>query len=178
MKFSLGFTNFLEEISSLSHSNIFLISLPWSLGRLLYLSLLFFGSLHSHGYIFTFLLCLFLVFFSQLFGRPPQTTILPFRISFSWGWSWSLPPVQCHLSLSIVLQALCLSDIIPWIYCHSHSIIIRDLIRSYLNGLVAFLTFFNLRLHFSLRSSWSEQSAPGFVFADCIECLHLQLQRI
>ena len=42
--------------------------------------------------------------------------ILPFCISFSWGWSWSLSPVQCHEPLSIVHQALCLSDLIPWIY--------------------------------------------------------------
>ena len=35
---------------------------------------------------------------------------------FSWGWSSSLPPVQCHKPLTIVLQALCLSDLIPWIY--------------------------------------------------------------
>ena len=45
-------------------------------------------------------------FSSQLFVRPPQTTILPFCISFSWEWSWSLPPVQCYEPLSIVLQAL------------------------------------------------------------------------
>ena len=39
-----------------------------------------------------------------------------FFISFSWGWFWSLPPVQCYEPSSIVLQALCLSDLIPWIY--------------------------------------------------------------
>ena len=51
-------------------------------------------------------------------GRLPcsQTTVLPFCISFSWGWPGSLPPVQCHEALSIVLQALCVSDLIPWIY--------------------------------------------------------------
>ena len=38
--------------------------------------------------------------FSQLFVRPPQTTILP------WGWCWSLLPVQCHEPLSIVIQVL------------------------------------------------------------------------
>ena len=54
------------------------------LGKLSYLSSLFFGTLHSDGGIFPFLLCLSL-FFSQLFVRPPQTTILPFCISFSWG---------------------------------------------------------------------------------------------
>ena len=47
-------------------------------GRLSYLSLLFFGILHLGAYIFPFLLCLYLLFFSQLFVRPPQTTILPF----------------------------------------------------------------------------------------------------
>ena len=31
-------------------------------------------------------------------------------------WFWSLPPVQCYEPPSIVLQALCLSDLIPWIY--------------------------------------------------------------
>ena len=52
------------------------------LGRLSYLSLLFFGTLHSNECIFPFLLCLSLLFFSQLFVRPPQTTILPFCICF------------------------------------------------------------------------------------------------
>ena len=82
------------------------ISLHRSL-RKAFLSLLaIFGTLHSNGYIFLFLLCLSLLYFSQLFVRPPQTTILPFCISFSWDWSWSLPPVQCHEPLSIVLQPL------------------------------------------------------------------------
>ena len=55
--------------------------------------LLFSGTLHSNGYIFPFLLCLLLFFFSQLFIRPSQITILPFCISLIWGWSWSLPNV-------------------------------------------------------------------------------------
>ena len=72
-------------------------------GRL-YLSLLFFGTLHSNGCIFPFLLWFLLLFFSQLFVRPPQIAILLFCISFSWGWSCSLSPVQCHKPLSIVHQ--------------------------------------------------------------------------
>ena len=91
------------------------ISLYWSL-RKAFLSLLaIFWNLHSNEYIFPFLLCL-LRLFSQLFVRPPQTIILPFCISFPRWWSWSLPPVQCHKPLSIVLQALYLSDLMPWIY--------------------------------------------------------------
>jgi len=53
---------------------------------------------------------------SQLFVRPPQTTILPCCISFSWQWFWSLPPIQSYWPLFIGLQALSLSDLIPWIY--------------------------------------------------------------
>ena len=50
--------------------------------RLSYLFLLFFGTLHSDACIFSFLLCFSLLFFSQLFVRPPQTAILLFCISF------------------------------------------------------------------------------------------------
>ena len=97
MKCSLSISNFLEEISSLSQSIFFLVFLcidRW--GRLSYLSLLFLGTLQSDEYIFPFLLCYSLLFISQLFVRPPQTAILPFCISFPWGWSWSLSPIQCH----------------------------------------------------------------------------------
>ena len=115
MRCSLSISNFLEEIASLFHSVVFLY---------------FFGLITEEGFIISpgyslelciqmnisFIFSFAFSFSSQLFVRPPQTTILPFCIYFSWGWSLSLPPVQCHKHLSIVLQALCLSDLIPWIY--------------------------------------------------------------
>ena len=52
------------------------------LGRLSCLSLLFFGTLNSNGYLLLFILCLSRLLFSQLFERPPQTTILPFCVFF------------------------------------------------------------------------------------------------
>ena len=90
MKCSLGISNFLEEISSLPFCcfPLFLCIDHW--GRLSFLSLLFFGALYSHENIFPFLLCFWLLFFSQLFVRPPQTATLLFCISFPWGWSWSI----------------------------------------------------------------------------------------
>ena len=51
MKFSLGTSNFLEEFFCLSHS----IVCTDHLGRFSFLSLLFFGILHSDGYMFPFL---------------------------------------------------------------------------------------------------------------------------
>jgi len=77
-----------------------------------YLSLLFSGTLNSVRYIFPFLPCFLLLFFPQLFVKPPQTTTLPSCIYFSLGWFWSLLPVQCYEALSVVLQTLCLPDMI------------------------------------------------------------------
>ena len=79
-------------------------------------SLLFSGTLHSVGYTFPFLPCFSLLFFPQLFVRPPQTTTLPFCISFPCGWFWSMPPIQYYKLPSIVLQAHCLPELISWIY--------------------------------------------------------------
>ena len=53
MKCSLGISNFLEEISSLSHSVVFLYFFALiAEDGFFYLSLLFFGTLHSDAYIF------------------------------------------------------------------------------------------------------------------------------
>ena len=81
------------------------ISLHWSLRKALSLLAILWNSAFRCFYL-SFLLCFSLLFFSQLFVRPPQTAILLFCISFPWGWSWSLSPVQCHEPPSIVHQAL------------------------------------------------------------------------
>jgi len=82
------------------------ISLHWSL-RKAFLSLLaiFWNSAFR---------CLYLSFSPLLFTsllfiaicEASQTAILLFCISFPWGLSWSLSPVQCHKPHSIVHQAL------------------------------------------------------------------------
>ena len=65
-----------------------------------YLFLLFFGTLHSDAYIFPFLLCFLLLFFSQLFVRSPQTAILLLCIFFPMGMVLIL--VSCTLSQTSV----------------------------------------------------------------------------
>ena len=56
MKCSLSISNFLEKISSLSHSIVFLYFCAlFTLKRFAYLSMFFSGTLHSDGYIFPFL---------------------------------------------------------------------------------------------------------------------------
>ena len=66
MKCSLGISNFHEEISNLPFYcfPLFLCIDHW--GRLSYLSLLFFGTLHSNGYVFLFSFVFHLSFHSYL----------------------------------------------------------------------------------------------------------------
>ena len=103
-----------EEISRLPHSIVylysftliteegFLISPCDSLELCIQMLMLF---------LFSFAFCF--SSFHSYFVSPPQTAILLFCISFSWGCSWSLSPVQCHEPPPIVHQALCLSDLVP-----------------------------------------------------------------
>ena len=108
LKFSFGISNFLEEISSLSHSIVFLY---------------FFALIAEEGFLIS--PCYSLELFSQmaisfLFSLPFtsflfKTIYKPFSDNcfallhiFFLGmvWSWSLPPVPCHEPPSIVHQAL------------------------------------------------------------------------
>ena len=107
---------------------------PISLMRSLVLLILLFSSLYWHcsfkspliSLCYSLELCIQLSisfpfslafgFFPLLFVKPPQTTTLPSCISFSLGWFWSLPPVQCYKLLSTVLRVPCLLDLITWIY--------------------------------------------------------------
>ena len=103
MKCSLGISNFLEEISSLSHSIVFLYLFALIAEEGFLISLCYSLELYIQMAIFTFLLCFSLPFFSQLFVRPPQTAILLCCVYFSWRWSWFLPPVQYH-KISVCLK--------------------------------------------------------------------------
>ena len=158
MKCSLGISNLFEDLWSfpLYCSPVFICIVHW--GRLPYLSLLFFGILQSDGYIFAFLLSLLFIFLSQLFIGPPQKTICLFAFFLR----MVLITDSCKISQTFI-----------------HSSIIRDLIfviPEWPSGFLHF--FFNLSLNFTIRSSWSEpQSDPSLLFADCVELLHLWLQK-
>ena len=179
MKCSLGISNFLEEISSLSYSIVFPLFLcidHW--GRLSYLSLLFFGTLIQMGISFLFSYLSFSLLFTAIL-KASSDSHYAFLHFFFLG--MVLIPVSCTMSWTFVHSSSgTLSDLVPWIY-FSLPLYNQKGFDSghYLNGLAVFPTFFNLSLNLAIRSSWSEpQSAPGLVFVDCIELLHLWLQRI
>ena len=113
MKFSLGISNFLEEISSLSHSVLFLFLLALITED----SFLF----PCYSLVLCIQMCIvflspFLFSFFASLGSFYSLVTLPFWISLSWEWSWSQIPVQCHKPPPIDFQVLCLSDRLPWIY--------------------------------------------------------------
>ena len=96
-----------EKISRLSNSIVlYLFALLIHLRRLFNLSLLFFGTLHSDGYIFPFLLCLLPLLFSQLFVRPPQTTFAFLHFFFL---GMVLITTSCTVSQTSVHSSACLT---------------------------------------------------------------------
>ena len=95
MKCSLGMSNFLEEISNLSHSIVFLYALiteevflisPWYLCN----SAFTWVYLSFSPLLFTSLL------FTALCKAPSDSHFACLHFFFL-GWSWFLSPVQCHV---------------------------------------------------------------------------------
>ena len=92
---------------------LFLCTDHW--GRLSYLSLLFFGTLHSDGYIFPFLLCLLLLFLFIALCKASSDNQFAFLHFFFLG--MVLIPASCTVSrTSIHSSSGTLSDLIPWIH--------------------------------------------------------------
>jgi len=97
---------FLKRSLNFSHSIVFpLFVCSDHLGRLCYLSLPFFETLHSDECIFPFLLCLYLLF--SAICKASSDNHFAFLHFFFLGWFWSLPPIQRHEPPSVVLQVLC-----------------------------------------------------------------------
>ena len=112
---SLGISNFLEEISSLSHSIAFLYLIALITYECLHVSPWYSLELHTQmgmsflsSSVFQFSYVL-----SYVWGLLRQP-FCPFYFFFL-GWFWSPSPVKCNEPLAIVLQALCQSDLIPFI---------------------------------------------------------------
>ena len=138
---------FLSFIKPIFTWNVPLVSLIF-LKRSLVFPILLFSSISLHWSLkktFSSLLailwnsafrCLYLSFAPLLFTsllfaaicKDSPGSHFAFLHFFSWGWPWSLSPIQCHEPHSIVHQALYLSDLVSKSISYFHCIIIRDLI--------------------------------------------------
>ena len=83
-KFSHAIFNFLEEISSLSHSVVFLYFLALITGEDFIISPCSFLQFCIQKCIFLFLLCFLLLFFFMDICKASSDNHFPFYISFSW----------------------------------------------------------------------------------------------
>ena len=91
---------------------IFLCIDRW--GRLSYLSLLFFGSLHSNGYIFPILLCLSASFLFIAICKASSDNHFAFLHFFSLQMIFI--PASCTMSWTSVHSSLGTVSMCPWIY--------------------------------------------------------------
>ena len=106
------FPCYLLKRSYLYHSIVFLCFFALLTEEGFLISPAILGTLNSNEYIFPFLVCLSLLFFSQLFVRPPQTTILPFLYFFFLG--MVLITASCTMSQTSAHSSLdTLSNLIP-----------------------------------------------------------------
>ena len=78
-----------------------------------YLSLLFFRTLAFKWLYLSFSLLLFTFLLFTAVCKASSDSHLAFLHFFILGMIFSLSPVQCHEPLSIVHQALCLSNLVP-----------------------------------------------------------------
>ena len=85
MKCSLDVSNFLEEISNLSHSVVFLYFFAWFIEEDLISPCYSLERCIQLGIFFSFLPCLSFLSFLQLFIKPPQITTLPLAFLFIWN---------------------------------------------------------------------------------------------
>ena len=151
MKYSLGISNFLEEISSLSQSIVFLyffalITEEDSDLSLLFLSLL--AILWNSAFRWLYPSFFPLPFTSLLLSaicKASSDNHFPFLHFFFL--KMVLTAVSCTMSwTSVSSPSGTLSYLIPWI-C-----LLGIWFRSYLNSLIVFPTFFNLNLNVTIRS--------------------------
>ena len=89
---------------------ILLFSSTLHLRRLSYPYLLYFGTLHSGGCIFLFLLAFCFSSFFQLFDTTSSGNHFSLLHFHFLGWFWSLPPTQCYKSKS----EFCNKELMVW----------------------------------------------------------------
>ena len=177
MKYSLGISNSLEDISSLSHSIVSLYFFVLITEESFLLAILW-----NSAFRWVYLSFSPLPFASLLFSAICKASLdkhFAFLNLFFLEMVLIIASCQCHDPLSIVLQALCLSNLIPWIYLTLLLYNYKGFDLGHTWIVYGFPCFLQLKSEFCSKEFWSEpQSATGLVLADCIELLHLQLQRI
>ena len=171
---SISFLYFIEPIFAWNVPLVYLIFLK----RSLVFPILLFSSISLHWSLRKAFFSLLAILwnsafrweylpFSPLFFASLLFTAIYKASSVSWGWSWSLSPVQCHKPPSIVHQALCLSGLIPYMYfplpLYNH----KGFYLGHTWMLLVFPTFFNSEFDNKEFMIWATVSSQS-----CFCCLY------
>ena len=177
MKCSLGFSNFLEETSSPSHSVVFLYFFALIPEEGFLISPCYSWNFVQMGILFLFSFAFHSLLISAIW-KPSWDNHFAFLYFFFLG--IVLITASCKMSWTCIHSSSgTLSDLIPWIYFSLPLYNRKGFDLGLNNGLMVFPTFFNLSLNLAIRCSWSKpQSTLGLVFADYIKLLNLWLQSI
>ena len=145
------------------------IALHWSLRKAFLSLLLFFGTLHSDGYLS----------FSPFSAIYKASSVSHFALLHFFLRVMVLVITSCTVSRTSIhiLQALCLSDLTPWIYFSLPLCDSEGCDCSHLDGPVVFPTFFKSVFGNKEFMIWATVSSWSCV-CWLIELLHLWLQRI
>ena len=171
MKYSLDISNFLGEILTFQFYYFLLLLCFCHWRRPYYLSWYSLEFCIQLGIFFPFFPCLSLLFFPQIFVKPPQTATLPSCTFFFLG--------MVLVTASCTVLGTSVHNSSDTLFTRSNPLSLRHLhclIPEWPSG---FIYFLNLSLNFAITCWWSEpQSTPNLVLDDCIEFFHLWLQRI
>ena len=115
MKCSVVMSSFLEEISSLSHSIVFLYFFALITVAAFLISPCYSWEVCIQMHIFFLFSLLFSSLLFSTICKASSDNHFAFFHFFFLGMVQSLPPVQCHKAPFIILHALCLSELIPLI---------------------------------------------------------------
>ena len=158
-------------------SPLFLYIVRWK--RPSCIPLLFSGSLHLVLVYLSLSPLLFVALLSSAICKASSDNHFTFSHFFFFGMilfiaSCTLLQTSVHSSLgTLFTRSNPLNLLSPPLYIHG------IWFKLYLTSLMNFPAFFSLSLNCAIRSWWSKpQSTSGLVFADCIQLLHLPLQRI
>ena len=129
----LGISNCLEDISSLSHSIVFLYFFALITEEVFLISpCILWNSAFKWVYLSSSPLLFTCLLFTAI-CKASSDSHFAILLTFPWVWSWSLSPVQCHEPLSIVHQAHFLSDLslksLSYFHCRIRCTLLEQLWR-------------------------------------------------
>ena len=177
MTWSLDSSNFLEEISSLSHSIVFLYFFALITEEDFLISPCYLELSLKWVYVSFSPLSFASLLFSAI-CKASSSNHFAFLQFFFLGMVLVTTSVKCYEHMSIILQALCLPDLIPWIYLSPSLYNDKEFELGLLQWLSGFPYFLQFKPEFCKKELiiWATVNSRS-CFCRLTELLHLWMWR-